>query len=677
MNKKILVFALLMLLSFGMYGQKIREYIGTPDRCEVALDTKGLPDGGAVIVGYSTELDASNNYDYRNTDMLIMRVDNMGNVMWNRRLGVPGLEDMFKKVIVDDNGDFVAVGFSNHVPWYISSTIASSATIYSFDPNTGAPNWFNFVTSATANPNDKGSIYDDVVQLDNGEYIAVGARDAQPGWSDGMVTSFLPGGLVNWNRVMNIGNTDALYAVTNEGNRFFVGGNFIGTSYYDLNIAEMTAGGAIVWSNSYPYTVFHPGISQNLTCDWIEEMHVEGGELMVLTTAGNDYNSTLGTMAGILRLDMAAGAVLSLWEFNETSQAYCNHPTVDFESVSNGYYAINPSNTIMNIHNPAAVPLTISDVLLANVDPVAGVSSNGRRLLHTGEQSIMSINLLGTGSYYAGAAQNDPAQIGQVDIFYVRSENGLPDDFQDCFINDAPLDDANVTLNASTKTYPLIVTYSNPSPQIDEHEDPLEVSILCYEEPCNVEDITFCGSLADPYKYTFNVAGTPPGANVDWDFGDGTPVVSSTIGTPVMHTYPGPGTYTVCVTILNPSTGDPCDEQCIELCVADNGRARPKAAKTTQIAPEAPVMKENMMVGEVFPNPTDGTLNIPVTTQLNSDEINIRIIRMDGVVVHTSKTVINNGKQTLQVEMANLTPGNYMCEIRSGETRSVKMFTKN
>lgn len=674
MNRKILLFAFLMLISFGMYAQKIQEYIGTPDRCEVALDTKGLPDGGAVIVGYTTELDMSNNYDYRNTDMLIMRVDNAGNVMWNKRLGVSGLEDMFRKVIVDDNGDFVAVGFSNHVPWNITSTIASSATIYSFDANTGIINWSNFVTSATTNTNDKGSIYDDVVQLDNGDYVAVGARDAQPGWSDGMVTSFGAGGIVNWNRVFNIGNTDALYGVTTDANRIFVGGIHIGGTYYDLNIAEMTSAGATVWTNSYPYSVFHPGISQNLTCNWVEEMHVEGGELMVLTTASNDYSASAGSMAGILRLDMS-GTVLSLWEFNETSQAFCNLPSVDFESISNAYYVLNPSNTGMNIHNPPAGPLALADAFLANVDPIAGVSSNGRRLVHTGTQSIMSVNLLGTGSYYAGAAENDPAQIGPVDIFYVRSENGLPDHYQDCPITDEVLDDASVSLSASTLNYPLIVTYSNPRPQMDEYDEPLVVSILCYEEPCNVEDITFCGSLANPYTYTFNVDGTPPGANVIWDFGDGSPTVNSTIGTPVMHTYAGAGTYTVCVTIINPSTGDPCDEQCIELCIADNGSAKP--AKTIKRANVVPVHEENTLIGELYPNPTDGTLNIPVTTKLTSDKVSIRILRMDGVVVYDSKTTIENGKQVLKVEMSDLVPGNYMCEIRSGQTKNVKVFTKN
>lgn len=671
-NNLVVIILFLLTLNTHVYGQELREYIGTPDRSEVILDTKGMPDGGAVMVGYSTVLDISGNYDYRNTDLLVLRVDAAGNVMWNRRMGVTGLEDMFKRVIIASNGDVIAAGYVGHIPWAITSPTVGYGAVYRLDVNTGATNWSNFVTNPTTNQNDKGSVYEDVIELDNGEIVCVGARDAQPAWSDGMVTKFDANLNLIWNRTYNIGNTDDNRGVTQQNNRIFVAGGHYAGSYYDMNLVEFNTAGSIVWSKSYTYTLNNPELGLSFTNNTPEEIKVVNNELYIVVSASNNWGSTSGNMSGIMRTDLS-GVFQTLKPFNDYTYNYSGLASADYLDANNAYYVINPGFSAMNLHAPVTGPLVVSDALLGIVDPVTGSISDTRRLVHSGNQSLLGVNLLGTSSFYAGTSENDPAQIGALDVFFVKGVSGLPHNHADCEAIDGQLSNQN---EPTTETSLPITPDQNwlvGSPHIDEQPEALEVVVLCYEA-CEIQDITFCGSWANPLTYTFNVTTNPAVANVVWDFGDATLPVSSTSGTPVVHTYASGGSYTVCVDLLDAS-GEVCTTQCITICVPDKGKA--KAGKSSASSSVIPVKTQNTVVGELYPNPTDGSLNIPITTSLNSSDVSIRIIRMDGVVVHDSKTTIENGKQILKIELNSLTPGNYMCEVRNGEMRSVKMFTKN
>lgn len=676
--KKYILTALALLFTFNLsvYGQDLQEYIGTPDRSEVILDTKGLTDGGSVMVGYSTVLNAANQYDYTTTDILIMRVDNNGNVMWNRRFGVPNTEDFLKSVIICQDGHIAAAGYVNHVPWMLTSATPSYASIFRFDINTGATIASNFIDAPSGYEDDKGSIYESLIQLDNGDYVAVGSRDSRPSFSDGMVTYF--DGALNlvWNRVHTIYNTDALQAVTQVNNRIFVGGGYYGSSYYDIYVTEYTASGAVVWSKQYPYTFTNPNTGVAFTNNIIEEMKVVNNELMILTSSLNDFGATAGWMTGVLRTDLV-GNVQSLIAFNQNTFNYSNLASIDYESSTNAYYVINPGSTVMNLHAPGPSPLVVADALLGIIDPSNGGVSSTRSLLHTGNQSLLSLNISGANTFYGGTSEDDPTQIGALDVYYVRSTGGLPDDMQDCPVEIPELDEDNAPYQE------MDFNYSNPElnneydVELMEHEEVLEVILLCIEEPCNIEDITFCGSYANPLTYTFNVVTDPPGSSVEWDFGDGSPIVSSTAGTPVVHTYASGGSYTVCVSIVDPVTSDPCDTKCIEICVNNGGVVAAKSGANKQQNTSVTIKESNTVIGELYPNPTDGALYIPVTTKQNSSEVDVRVLRMDGVVVHTSKSQIEKGKQVLKIDLNNLPPGNYMCEVRDGDIRSVKLFTKN
>jgi hypothetical protein len=676
MKKIISILGILLLaLQFTVYSQEIRTYIGTANRSEVILDTKAHPNGGAVMVGYSTVLDATNNYDYTTTDFLIVRVDDNGSVIWNHRMGVANLEDFLNSVIIAANGNIIAAGYVNHVPWNIVSPNASAAAIYCFDEATGVVCGSNFVGLPSGIINDKGAIYRSVIQLDNGDFVAVGARDARPGSSDAMVTCFDGNTLaVNWNRTFLIPNTDGADAVTQLNNRIFIGGGFVSTSLYDLNITELDATGAFVWTRAYAYTFSNPDLSLNLTNNVIEEIKVVNNELYILTTSFNDWMSTAGSMSGILRTDLA-GNTLSFRHFNNMSFPYSHLGSVDYEDPTTAYYVINPGNASMNLHAPVTGNLVVHDAELAIVDPVNGGIISPINLVHTGNQSLLSTNLYNGDAYWGGTSENDPVQPGGLDVFYVKSIGGLPTHSQDCPANPAPMLDGNVPITDITLSFNMNLTHQLLTPNIDDHPEILDEVMLCSEEPCEVEDLTWCGSLASPLTYTFNVTTNPAGANVIWDFGDFTGPFPSTAGTPINHTYATPGSYTVCVDVLD-AAGAVCTTVCIQICIPDVA-GLPKPGKTQAQSSTLDIndKNSNLAIGDLYPNPTDGTLNIPVTTQ-TGDEVSIRIIRMDGVVMYDAKETLEEGRQTLKVNLGNLTPGNYMCEIRDNKTRNTRVFTK-
>lgn len=683
MKVKILALGLL-LATAGIANGQLREYIGNDQRSEVILDIKALADGGSVMVGYSSQLQASGAYDYTTNDIIALRVDNTGAIVWYKRIGTAAagggpaaVEDKLHSVIVDNNGDFIAVGTVNFAPWYLNSATPGFAAIFKFDANTGAYTT-NFVVEITGVEYEKGSVFTDVVQLDNGDLVAVGSNDARPGFSDGMITCFDPNTLaVNWNRILPIWNTDQLNSVDQQNDRIFVAGTYYTSNKGEMHILEIDAtGNTIAWHNTYECT-----LPSGSTTNYLIDLQVENGELMVLNCIGNNWVPNTELKSGIMRVDMNTGAAISMYLFNNNGYSKSNTTAVDYTSNTEAYYATNPSNSFQSIaipYTPLDPNFNISDAELAIVDPTNGSITDTRRLLHAGQQAISCLNILGSDIFYAGVSRNDPVQPGALnnhDIFYVISNAGLPNSLGDCQAEEGEMESEQISIIEGTLNITPTQTHSTPPVNLFDIEDEMQVVLLCEEEPCNIEDMTWCGSLSNPFQYTFNVVTDPAGANVIWNFGDGSPTVGSTAGTPVNHTYAGPGTYTVCVQQLN-SAGQVCDEECIDICIADNGGAqKPGRTQAQSSTLDISGKNSNLAVGNLYPNPTDGTLNIPVTAQ-TGEEVTVRIIRMDGVVMYDAKETLEQGKQTLKVNLGNLTPGNYMCEIRDNKTRNTRMFTK-
>jgi hypothetical protein len=674
--KKQIFIVLALFISSVCQAQILEKYIGTQDKSEVALDVKGLESGGSVIVGYITELDANNEYDHEATDMLITRVDPSGNVIWARKLGYPNATDMLVKVIVAQNGDFIAVGRTNYTPYFMDSLYVGTGTdglaaIIRFDASTGAIIWERYVRSPTNHWNRKGDVYEDVIELDNNQICAVGVADLQPTYSDAMITLFDPGGNVMWHNVVDDPGSAGYFAVSQFKSRIFASGYFQGYTGYDLQVAEYDLSGNTVWSKRYDYTSYHTVSSQPLDCNWLKEMHVVGDELKIITTASLYFNLASHN-SGILSLDNNTGNVLSLNMFDEPGKMCTNIGAVEYLDPSNAFYTINPANHLIDprFPSPTSTIVNLSDPFLSHIDPAGASVVDTRRFLINGSQYIAGEDIYNSRVFYAGMGIDDIMQIGKHDIFYMRTDANLPgEDETECPVEIPPMWVQNVSVEFEdfdvSKSHVILVK--------EEHLEPQELELgtkdVCLEAPCHIDDIKYCGSWTNPYYFDFSTTTTPSVANVIWDFGDGT-IVPATSITPMNHTYTTGGSYIVCVKQLNVQ-GVICSMQCITICV--NAVPPRPAAQQASAIPKQTAGK-TIEVEDIYPNPTNNTINIPINYS-GSDELTIRIMSMNGTIVYDGKATVK-GTQTLTVDVKKLVPGNYLCEIADRNGKVIKIVTK-
>ncbi len=666
--KKYAIIILSFFLCFTGRAQVLEEYIGTRDLSEVALDVKGLKDGGSVMVGYITRL-KDGKYDYRQSDMLITRVDASGNVVWCKRMGIEGLADKLVRVVVARNGDFIAIGHAGLVPYFETGTAVGYAAIIRFDAATGNPIWQRYVRSTTSHNDPKGDVYEDVVELDDEQICAVGVRDFQPAYADGMITLFDPAGNVVWHRVVTGGGSSGFYAVTQHDNRIFTGGIFQGYSYYDMHIAEFDVAANPIWSNRYEYSVFNPYLGYNIDNDWVAEMHVVEKELKVSTNTTDAWTSTVN-MGGILSLDINGGGVFGLHMFNDVPSPHTNLGAVEYVNNNDAYYVINPASNLIDpvYPSPWGSVVNLSDPVFTNIDPNSPGLMGTRQFLMNGAQYISGEDIFADNIHYAGLGVDDPMQIGQHDILYLKTQINLPSpDETRCPLIEPKMEIQSPEVPAEDYRMEM----EEKIELRDIYLKPIDVDVavvpVCQEAPCHVDDIKYCGSLAAPTTYDFSGVTTPAVANVIWDFGDGN-TLATTSTTPVTHTYVSGGTYTVCLNILD-IAGKVCDRKCITICVPD---AAAKPANIQLQKTGAQLMK----VDDIYPNPTDGTLNIPLKYDADG-EVTIRVMSVEGVIVYDSKKSVTQGRQIINLDIKNLVPGNYLCEINDGKQKVTKVITKN
>lgn len=198
-----------------------------------------------------------------------------------------------------------------------------------------------------------------------------------------------------------------------------------------------------------------------------------------------------------------------------------------------------------------------------------------------------------------------------------------------------------------------------------------EIPQLCRQfvaPRCFVEDITFCGRTSSPFAYTFTPSVMPSTAPVRWNFGDGSPVVTSAGSTPVAHTFPGSGgTYTICADVLD-AQGRPCASYCFDMCQDRGVGARPAAGDNT------PAELNKIALPEPYPNPAGSMLNVPVDGKKDG-HIDLSVYSLEGKLIHTQK-VTSNESTVVQLSTELLAPGTYMLEINDGNGRRIKQFVK-
>lgn len=134
-----------------------------------------------------------------------------------------------------------------------------------------------------------------------------------------------------------------------------------------------------------------------------------------------------------------------------------------------------------------------------------------------------------------------------------------------------------------------------------------------------------------------------------WDFGDGT---SSTFSNPD-HTYAEAGSYEVCLTTYNDCG---TEEICDWVYVGYEG------------APET-----NTCRFQVYPNPTDGTINI---TSDFEGKVQVSLVSLQGQEI-MMREVFLSGSQAVTMNLGTNPPGLYLLRINGGGIHSVRKIVLN
>ena len=147
------------------------------------------------------------------------------------------------------------------------------------------------------------------------------------------------------------------------------------------------------------------------------------------------------------------------------------------------------------------------------------------------------------------------------------------------------------------------------------------------------------------FQYAFNggIAGfvnnSTDGNTYLWTFGDG---ASDTVMSPI-HTYTVNGTYTVKLVVTN---GCGSDSITVVLNVNSVG-----ISNTSTIS-------DNI---NVFPNPSNGIINIQITSQ--SSNAQLRIMDASGKLIHNERINTLNGQYNNSIDLSNNSKGVYSLQI--------------
>ncbi|MEL7531254.1 MAG: LamG-like jellyroll fold domain-containing protein [Bacteroidota bacterium] len=149
----------------------------------------------------------------------------------------------------------------------------------------------------------------------------------------------------------------------------------------------------------------------------------------------------------------------------------------------------------------------------------------------------------------------------------------------------------------------------------------------------------------------FTFQNTSTGTNpwmFSWDFGDGTNL--NTFGTPtnVNHTYAGPGTYDVCLTVQKE------DKDCIETY-----------CETVAIGAKGRFAERSTPTWSLFPNPTADKVQIQ-WTERSAEAKTLQILDMSGRIVQ--RQLLPQGNSA-KVDVSSLPSGVYILQFDGSDQR--------
>lgn len=194
----------------------------------------------------------------------------------------------------------------------------------------------------------------------------------------------------------------------------------------------------------------------------------------------------------------------------------------------------------------------------------------------------------------------------------------------------------------------------------------VNVSVIKCPKECIIE-VGYCVNLNNPYTYNFYATTSPSSGIFTWNFGDGSGNYI-TAGSNIAHTFPGPGSYTVSVVFTTPS-GQKCSKV-FSICVSRGDI--PSKAESSLGAIEN---KEADNIGELYPNPANTVVNIPVKDNNPDARYSIILFNVEGKTVQKHDN-LQAKSGVISINIKNLVQGMYLCEINTSGVKVNRKFVK-
>ena len=243
-------------------------------------------EGNIIATGHAFSI-------YTSYDLMVVKVDSSGNLLWERTFDGPGDDtDYSHAITIDSSGNYVITGPSKS----FSITSGFDIWILRLDSGTGDTLW----TKALIWSDD--DISTDLLTLPDGNILLTGYIFSFDGTADAILIKLdiTDGDTLKFIRYPSAGYDDRIMAMAMDpdGNLVLAGSRRDSSGQYDGLIMKVDSSGSIIW------TVF-PGGSGD---DYIRDVMVDEGGFYVLT--GHTTSASDSFDVWIMKVDPSDGTIL-------------------------------------------------------------------------------------------------------------------------------------------------------------------------------------------------------------------------------------------------------------------------------------------------------------------------------------------------------------------------------
>lgn len=387
-----------------------------------AYAVKSTSDGGYIVVGQSSSNDFDLTSNKGNSDAWVIKLNNLGDLQWQKNVGGGGA-DVFNDVVLTNDGGFMAVGSTFSSNQDVSGNHGNSDFLVMKFDNLGTIEWQKCFGGSSAESVPK------VIQLSDGNFLIGGYTfstngeiTVNNGMSDYWLVKFDNTGTIIWQKSYGGTNTDSAASMAElaDGNILVVGATqsndgdvTVQNGIGDYWILKLDSLGDLIWDKSI-------GLAFS---DWGQDIVVNSdGSFYVSGTVYAHSNGGYGQGdTGIYALDSSGNVVWSkliggsnyeqgrriiknqdgnLLVFGETGSSNGlvtnNHGMNDFWLVKFELDILNSttfsSNQFKVYPNPTSDVINISNPENISINKIEIIDLNGR-ILFTTEEFLNTINL--------------------------------------------------------------------------------------------------------------------------------------------------------------------------------------------------------------------------------------------------------------------------------------------